>query len=543
MIETRLQRAWRAAALFLTMVLPAAAIPAARAAEAPDAVEVSAQPLAAPGAPEVRQRGAEILLTLEEAVAIAVERNLGLRVQRFDRQRSRLGIEQAMGLYDLGLTAGLSASDNESPAASNLDGAAVQKQESQNFSVGLTQVVPSGGRAAIDWTNGRFETNSQFSILNPSFSTGLDFTFEQPLLRGFGRGATEYSIEIAKNSDDISRELFLQRVIETVRQVESEYWLLVGFRYALVVAEESLALAEELHANNRTRVEVGTLAPLELVQSEAGIASRREEIIRARASIGDSEDRLRTLLNLPAGELWAKSIVPESEQQVETATFELAASLEAALANRSELTVQRTSIQGLEIDRAFYRQELKPRLDLRATYGFNGVGGDVLVRDQEGNVLAVVDGGWSDALEQVTDTDFPGWSVGVQLSVPLQNRQAKARAAIAEVALDQGQLELESLEQQIATEVRTAVRALDTARQQIESAQVSVRLEEKNLDAERKKYENGLSTSFQILQVQEDLTAARYRLVSAQTGYRRAMVEYRRAVGQLLADAGIRVVD
>ncbi len=543
MIETRLQRAWRAAALFLTMVLPAAAIPAARAAEAPDAVEVSAQPLAAPGAPEVRQRGAEILLTLEEAVAIAVERNLGLRVQRFDRQRSRLGIEQAMGLYDLGLTAGLSASDNESPAASNLDGAAVQKQESQNFSVGLTQVVPSGGRAAIDWTNGRFETNSQFSILNPSFSTGLDFTFEQPLLRGFGRGATEYSIEIAKNSDDISRELFLQRVIETVRQVESEYWLLVGFRYALVVAEESLALAEELHANNRTRVEVGTLAPLELVQSEAGIASRREEIIRARASIGDSEDRLRTLLNLPAGELWAKSIVPESEQQVETATFELAASLEAALANRSELTVQRTSIQGLEIDRAFYRQELKPRLDLRATYGFNGVGGDVLVRDQEGNVLAVVDGGWSDALEQVTDTDFPGWSVGVQLSVPLQNRQAKARAAIAEVALDQGQLELESLEQQIATEVRTAVRALDTARQQIESAQVSVRLEEKNLDAERKKYENGLSTSFQILQVQEDLTAARYRLVSAQTGYRRAMVEYRRAVGQLLDDAGIRVVD
>lgn len=543
MIETRLQWAWRAAALFLTMLLPAAAVPAARAAETPDALEVSSQPLAAPEAPEVRLRGAEILLTLEEAVAIAVERNLGLRVQRFDRQRSRLGIEQAMGLYDFGLTAGLSASDNESPAASNLDGAAVQKQESQNFSVGLSQVLASGGRAAIDWTNGRFETNSQFSILNPSFSTGLDFTYEQPLLRGFGRGATEYSIEIAKNSDEISRELFLQQVIETVRQVESEYWLLVGYRYALLVAEESLALAEELHANNRTRVEVGTLAPLELVQSEAGIASRREEIIRARASIGDSEDRLRTLLNLPTGELWAKSIVPESAEQVETATFELAAALEAALANRSELAVQRTSIQGLEIDRAFYRQELKPRLDLRATYGFNGVGGDVLVRDQDGNVLAAVDGGWSDALEQVTDTDFPGWSVGVQLSVPLQNRQAKARAAIAEVALDQGQLELESLEQQIATEVRTAVRALDTARQQIESAQVSVRLEEKNLDAERKKYENGLSTSFQILQVQEDLTAARYRLVSAQTGYRRALVEYRRAVGKLLDGAGIRVVD
>ena len=125
----------------------------------------------------------------------------------------------------------------------------------------------------------------------------------------------------------------------------------------------------------------------------------------------------------------------------------------------------------------------------------------------------------------------------------MQNRTAKARSAIAEVALEQGKVVLSDLEQRISTEVRTAVRNVDTARQQIQSAEVSVRLAEKNLDAERRKYENGLSTSFQILQVQEDLTAARSRQVTAVTGYRRALVEYQRSTGQLLEQAGVRVAD
>ncbi|MCB9378774.1 MAG: TolC family protein [Holophagales bacterium] len=544
MIDTRSEGARRVATLCLALGVLAPAVASVPAgAQESSKVEVSTQLGDAPGAPSLRADAEGIRLTVEEAVTIALERNLGLRVQRYDRERSRLGIEQAMGVYDLGLTSSIYASENESPAASNLDGADVQKTNNRGFDFDLAQLLPSGGIASLSWQNNRFETNSQFSILNPSFSSGLDFTLEQPLLRGFGRRTTEYSIEIAKNSDQISRELFTQQVIETVRQVQSNYWLLVGTRYALRVAEESLSLAEELHANNKTRVDVGTLAPLELVQSEAGIASRQEEIIRARAAIGDAEDALRTLLNLPSGELWSKPLIPESAEEVEPESVDLEAALASALENRSEIAAQQMAIQGLQIDSTFYRQETKPRLDLRATYGFNGVGGDVLIRDQDGNVVDVIGGGWDDALKQITDTDFPGWTVGLQFTYPIQNRQAKARAAIADVQLDRGRLDLENLEQQISTEVRTTVRALNTTRQQIESARVSVKLEERNLDAERKKYENGLSTSFQILQVQEDLTSARYRLVAAATSYRRAQVDYQRAIGQLLGRAGIRVTD
>jgi outer membrane protein TolC len=543
MTENRPDGARRVAALVLALTLaPAIGAAPAPAAEA-SALEVTSRLGAAPPPPDLRVVGDELRLTLEEAVRIALQRNLGLNVVRYDRQIARLGIDRAMGIYDLALFGGISASHDESPAASNLDGADVQEQDRTGASFGVGQLFPSGGSGSINWSNGRFKSNSQFSILNPSFTSGMDFSFAQPLLRGFGRPATEYGLEIARNSDVISRDLFLQQVISTLQRVENAYWGLVEARYQQRVAEESLQLAQELHQNNQTRVDVGTLAPLELVSSEAGIATREEEIIRARAAVADAEDQLRWLLNLVAGDLWDKRVVPETEASMAPVSIDLAQALETALATRSELAVQRSSIRGKELDAAFYRQELKPSLDLKATYGFNGVGGDVVLRDNDGEVIDVIDGGWGDALEQMADLDFPGWSVALEFSFPLQNRAARARSAIAEVELEQGQVLLSDLEQKISTEVRTAVRNVETSRQQIQSAAVSVRLAEKNLDAERKKYENGLSTTFQILQVQEDVTAARSRQVSAVTGYRRALVEYQRAIGKLLDQAGVHVAD
>ncbi len=543
MTEIRSEGARLVAALALLWTCAAGALPAPAAAGVAAPIEVSSASRGEIAAPDLRVEGDQLLLTSQEAVRMALERNLGLQAVRYDRERARLGIAAAMGAYDLGLYGALSASEDESPAASNLDGADVQEQNRRGLTVGLSQLLPTGGTGSLQWVNGRFESNSQFAILNPSFSSGLDVSFSQPLLRGFGRQATEYTIEIARNSDVIARDRFVQQVTATIQAVENAYWSLVGSRYQLRVAEESLALARELHENNKTRVEVGTLAPLELVQSEAGIATREEEIIRARAAIGDAEDLLRTLLYLPAGPLWEKTIVPETEVEIEPRPAVLATALQEAMTRRPELAVQKSSIHGLALDAAFRRQELKPRLDLTATYGFNGVGGDVIVRGPGGEVLQVLDGGWGDALEQITDLDFPGWSIALEFRYPLQNRTAKARSAIAEVELEQGRVELSRLEQLVSTEVRTAVRGLETSRQQIESARVSVRLEEKNLDAERKKYENGLSTSFQILQVQESLTAARSRLVAALTGYRRALVEYHRAVGSLLEESSVRVAD
>jgi HAE1 family hydrophobic/amphiphilic exporter-1 len=512
-------------------------------ASAAEPVEVPVAIVPAPGPAELRIVDGEIHLTLDEAIELALERNLGVRIQRYSRERAQLDIERAMGIYDFNLLAGVSTGANESPAASNLDGAEIQETEETNLFVGGSQLLPSGGVASVNFPNGEFSTNSAFTILDPSYSSGLDLAFDQPLLRGFGRSATEYGIEVARVGGEISDELFESELVATVQQVSNAYWLLAAARSRLEVALESLALAKELHENNRVRVDVGTLAPLELVQSEAGIATREEDIIIARGLIGDAEDLLFFFLNVDQGEAWSRSIVPDTEAVVEEVDLDVEEAIRTALSSRPEMTSQELQVRILELDEAFARQETKPRLDLRARYGLNGLGGDVVLRDEEGNVIGKSPGGWDDAFEQVTNFDFPGWSVGLELGIPIQNRTAKARAAIAGLALEEGKLLASELELRITTEVRAAVRGVQQAREQLESAEVSSRLAEKNLDAERKKYANGLSTSFQILEVQEDMTQARERQVAALTGFRRALIEYHRATGKLLESSGITILN
>ena len=507
------------------------------------AVEVTTRPGYTPAPANLRIVDGDIHLTLQEAVLLAIERNLAVHAQQYAHERANLGIQEAMGIYDFNLLAGAEMAEDESPAASNLDGALIQKTERTSLYVGGSQLVPTGGLFTVNFPNSRFETNSDFAFVNPSFNSALDLTFQQPLLRNFGRDATEYAIDVAKATTDISDADFEAQLVLVVQRVSNAYWTLVAARSALDVAQESLGLAKELDQNNRVRVDVGTLAPLELVQSEAGIAAREEDIIRARAAIGDAEDLLFFFLNIEQGDAWSRQIVPDTPELLEREVFPLDESIRKALAERPEMHGQDVRLHVLALDQAFFHQATKPRLDLRASYGLSGLGGDVLIRDADGNVIGTLDGGWNDAFDQVTGWDFPGWAIGVELGWPIQNRTAKARAAMADLALEEERLAGNELELQITTEVRAAVRGIATAKEQLESAEVSQRLAEKNLDAERKKYDNGLSTSFQILEVQEDLTTARERVVAGQTAYRRALIEYHRATGTLLDRAEIQIVE
>lgn len=491
--------------------------------------------------PSLRVEEGRIRLLREEVLRWALERNLGLRVGRLDRARGELGVLQARGAFDLGLGASVFHLDEESPAASNLDGAEVQQQKRSTWNLGISRLLPWGGTATAQWSTARLETNSRFALLNPSYSSGFDLSLSQPLLRGFGREATEATIVIAQAQDELAQHRFEQQVVALVQAAENAYWAVVGARAQLLVAEQALALARELHENNKVRVQVGTLAPLELVQSEAGVALREEEILRVRAAVADAEDQLRSLLDLPPGPLWELPIEPESPLELAEQTLPLAAALDSALGRRIELKAQSQSIRALEVEQNLRREELKPQLNLTVGYGVNGVGGRALLRNPDGSIAGASPGGVEDAWEQLARADFPGWSVGLDFRYPLENRAARARAALATIELERARTEQERVRLQIATEVRAALRAVETARQQIASARVSVRLEEKNLEAELKRLENGLSTSFQILQVQERLTAARSRLVAAQTEYRRAVVEYHRSIGDLLEVSGVRV--
>jgi outer membrane protein len=519
------------ASLFLTTTIAAAP------------VEVSTA-IPSEGMPEPMIESGTLRLSMEDAIELALARNLGLVVERYNDAEARFNLAQTFGIYDLNLIARLNAFGETSPSATNLAGADVTTQEQQTWNFGLRQLVKSGGTAALDFNNYRNESNSSFATINPLFRSDFDVSFNQPLLRGMGKKFTERGIQIARTNADISRETFSQQVSEGIQQVVNAYWTLVGARNQLTVTQRSLELAKQLHEQNKVRVEVGTLAPLELVQSEAGIATREEEIIRARAAVADGEDALRQLLDLDRDTEWNAAIETTTPAEIERASIDLDAAIDRALESRPEVVSKRLGLSNFELDVDYFHNQLLPQFDVAARYGFNGLGGNVTERDFfTGEILFQAPGGYSDALQQITDGSFEGWSITLDLSMPIQNRGAEAQFAKAEVAHDRALAALRQVELQVATEVRRAARGLDTAAQQIDSARVSRRLQERTLEAEQKRYDNGMSTSYRVLEIQRDLIDAANREVAAITGYRTALAEFHRVTGVLNEASGVVIVD
>jgi outer membrane protein TolC len=488
--------------------------------------------------PQLQVEENVLSLSLEDAVELALRRNLNLIAQRYDLSRAAEAIRANLGIYDLTTNASYFFGDQESLAGSELDGADVVQSERQTFNFDLSQLTPYGGTASFNYTSRRDASNSTFLTFNPQYPVTLNLSFVQPLLRNRGKLPTNRSLILARTDQLIGLETFRGQVIDTVERVEEAYWRLVQARKQLQVSQESLALAQELHERNQVKVEVGTLAPFELVQSEAGIARRESEIIRNEAEVGDAADNLRRLLNLPEGDLWLLDIEPETEPGMDPVAVDLSAALRTALEERTELRSKAYEIDRLEVNSEYFKNQKKPRLDLTLGYGSNATDG-VVTDPRTGEILR--DNDIFDSLSSAISRDFDGWTAQLNFGFPIQNRTAKANSAIANINLDKGRQELTDLEQQITTEVRSTVRQLQAASQQVRANRAERVAQEKSLEAERKRFENGMSTSFQVLEIQEDLSNAQSAEVQAVTNYRIQLAAYNRAIGKLLEVSGITI--
>ncbi len=416
-----------------------------------------------------------IHLSLDDAVEIALRRNLGLVVERYNWIQAHEGVLQSLGIYDTLLSGSLSHNDSTQPTTQAFEGVPVTTSTQDRFSLDLSQLTPTGGLAELNWFGSKQNTNSQNAVLNPQYFSSLNGSFTQPLLRGFGKLATERQIMVARVSAARSRSDFEQQVAETIQAVDSAYWDLVEARDQLGVAQEALQLAQTLHKQNKVRVDVGTLAPLELIQSQAGIAGREEDIIRSEAAIGDAADHLRQLLNLEQGPLWSRPIVPTTDPKTTKIDVDVDDSIHTALAERPEIASEIHQIESLKIDAKYFRNQVLPQIDLILSYGLSGLAGTgpPLVDPDTGMEVGGANGNLGDALDQIQNRDFADWQVQLQFSYPIQNRDRRARSAIARSALDQGLTQLEQLKQQVVTEVRTAARQVETTAKQIDSARVS----------------------------------------------------------------------
>lgn len=483
-----------------------------------------------------------VRLTLKDALTLALANNVDLDIAVAGVEEGGAGILQTKGIFDPFLSLSGKANNQQTPQVSRVFGS---KNETYDLNLAISQEIPTGGVFTLGWNNEKQKTNSTFATVNPSYTTSDYLQFQQPLLRSFGSGATTRFIRIARNTRDASDESFRQSLQTTVTAVEQAYWDLVYARQNLVVKQEGKGLAEELYRITKIKIDVGSQAPIDIVQTESGVAQRELDIITARAAVGDAEDRLKRLLNFAAVGRWNDHVIPTDEVRVEPVKIDPEAGVARALQDRPEIRAALFSASTARIQYDYAKNQTLPQLDLLANYGYAGLGGDTLDPGADG-IFGTADdvllaGGYRDAFNQMAHRDFHNWTVGLNFSIPIFNRAARGAKAAARWGLESSLATLEQLKQNFAVEVRGAERAIETAHESIAAAGKSRELAEKNLDAEKKKYDNGLVTSFEVLQVQNDLSAARTAELQALTLYRKAIVAYHQAVGDLLAWKDIRV--
>jgi outer membrane protein TolC len=477
-----------------------------------------------------------IPLTLDQAIGLALANNQDLNVTVNAAEASQFNLFANYGIYDPLLRAYGTRTHNEQPTASQLAGAIVLKTDLSDGGGEVSQLTPWGGTFTLGFAGNRTKTNSAFYDVNPSFTAGLTAAVDQPLLRNFGKLATNWLIETARNTRDSAYQDFVRSVQATVNSTEQAYWDLAYAYDNLKVKQEAKRLAVELNRITKIKIDVGSLAPIDIVQTEADMATADQDIINAEGLIGQAQDQLKRLLNFDPTVWSAAPIVPTDPVRVEQQVFDLEQGVTTALERRPEIISQRYNVASGEIRYAYYQDQVLPNLNLLASYGNSGLDGLTTLPGG-----TVVNGGFGGAVDQVFARDFKNWKVGLVFSYPILNRQARGARGVAQYSLETQKAQLTVIQQDIIVGVRNAHRAIDTASKQIVAAAKGRELAERNLDAARKKYDNGMTTSFEVSKITNDLSDARTRELNALVIYRKAVSAYHNQVADILEWKGVRI--
>lgn len=469
-------------------------------------------------------------LTLEEAVRRALENNPDVEIVRLDPDVRAGQVAQAESAFTPVATSVTGYVDTVTPPSSLFLGEAGVESNQWFTTIGMRQRLRQGGGTwNVSWDGSRSETTNPFTSFNPTLQSGLLLAFSQPLLRDRTIDAARQQVVIARRNREISELRFREVVVQTVAAVKRAYWNLKAATANVAVQQRSLELAEELVRQNKARVDVGQLPPLDLVAAQAEVAQRRELLIRARTQAADAEDRLRRLI-IKAGdaELWRVAIVPTDEPPVSGPPVDLERVLGAVLSERLDLQRARKDVENAGTVVRYLDNQRLPDLRVEASYRPAGLGGIQLIRSGgfPGTIVGSRETGFGSVLEQVFRRDYPAWTVGVTLSYPIGRSYEEAGLARAEVERRQAQARLASLELEAVREVREAARQVEGARERIEATRAGVELARERLNAEQKRFEVGMSTSFLVTQAQRDLAEAEVSLLQATLDYQAALVSF-----------------
>lgn len=481
----------------------------------------------------------ERTLTLDEAIALAVENYEGLLVERASLAAAEAGVEAARGAYDPDFELAARWGEATSPVGSAFPGTSLGSfaatRETADAGVAVTQRLRTGGALALRTTAARETDDGAFAVLSPAYTTRFGFELRQPLLRDRAIDGARLQLRAAAADRAGARAGLRRQLNDTVAAVERAYWALVATRQAVAVREEAVALAGEQLEETTHRIASGVAPETEIAQPRAELERRRGELFAAAETVARAENALKRLVLADAdGPLWTARLVPVEPAELAIAPVDLDAALADALAQRAELDARGAEVDRLRAEVAFARDGVRPVLDAVVSYdrvGFDGAATGA------GGLRA--DGGLGGAFDGLADGDYDDTRVALVLGIPIGNRTARAAARSAEEAERRAAAGLAGARKAVRAEVLDAAAAIDTAGQRIAAARAAREAAEVQLAAERERYAVGLSTNFLVLTRQNDLARARLDEISTLTDYRTARTELLRATGSLLAERGI----
>jgi outer membrane protein TolC len=471
-------------------------------------------------------------LTLKETIERVLKNNISISVQGYNSKINEQSIFEQEADFDPTVDFEFSVGEETRQRASTLADAKTRNQDYDwNFSV--TQKFVTGGDYELSADNNRNLSNSTFSSLNPIYSSDLALTVTQPLLKDFGIDLNKREIYIAKNDQEISDHQFTEKVIDTLTEAENIYWDLVFSIEDLKVKETSLQRARDLEKQVKAQVDVGTLAELEILQAKSEVASRDEQLLNAKNLIDDNEDKLKNVLNLSFdSEEGLKNIIPADSPVFKPGSeSSLEDSLKTALTQRPDLLAKKKELDNRNIEAKYNENQMFPTLDLVGSLGLNGLSGE----------SATTDGSYDSALSEVFSTKFRLWEFGINLSCPLGNRAAKSRLAAKRLEVAQLLLDIKEFEKNIVVEVREAHRQIETDIKRVQATRVARKFAEEKLHAEEKKFKVGLSTSFNVLEFQEDLAEEQSNEIKAVTDYNKSLNRLNQVMARTLETHDIKL--
>ena len=495
--------------------------------------------------------------TLSECIALALQNNTDLQVQRLAPVAATAGVRGAQSVFDPALFAAINRNRTTTPSTTFLTGGGAVTSSSattlfnQNFSVdaGIRKMLLSGGQLSLAFNNTRYVANASIAnTLVPQYTTSLGLSLNQPLLRNFGWKYSLLLVEIAQNTEQEAYHQYAASIAAIVTQVERVYWTLVLATDNVRVQEQGLELATELLRQNEGRFNVGALPHTAVLEAKVNVANREALLIQARNSLDVARDTLRAIINAPDANRTALIMVdPQDKPTVEAYKIDLERSLHAALEQRPELQAAKLDIQGKGLQRKVAENQLLPQANLVAGIGVNGLSGGRPVIANPLNpsapsgpiAPATLDGSYGSAVDMLTDGRYYNYSVGATIEIPLNNAAAKASYSQANIALTQSKLSMQKLQEQVTLEITTAVSNLQSDLKSIEATRVARELAEENVRDQKARYDVGLATTKDLLDYADRLTRAQFAEVEALTRYNSDLAEMRRVDGTLLSARNI----